>query len=74
MGNITGGYVDLNRDFHEFLKSIVRHDVCSLAIGGRNSGRFQIGFGPSGLASERCFGEKRSIDEMEVGRFSGASQ
>jgi hypothetical protein len=34
VGNITGGYVDLNRDFQEFLKSFVQHDVRFLIIGG----------------------------------------
>lgn len=32
--NITGGYVELNRDFQGFLRSFVRNDVRFLIIGG----------------------------------------
>lgn len=32
--SITGGCVDLNKDFQDFLRSFVRHDVRFLIIGG----------------------------------------
>lgn len=69
-----GGYVELNQDFHEFLESMVRHDVCSLAIGGHTLGWIEIGLGPSGSASERCSGAKGSIDEVGAGRSPGIPQ